>query len=277
VSAEDPIGADLAPGAQAGLVLALATLAALPLCWHAVRRIVPERNVVFVRWGFSHVLAAVALAIAAGLGAALVLPAPGTSLAGDLVLTLAVQLAAVAWAAFVALRLEPSGLAALGLRAGGNLRAIAAGLLLYLVCLPGLAGVLLGWIWLLDWSGAGFEPQAVAEQFARLAPGERLVPVLLGTLALPLCEELVFRAFLQPLLVQNLREPAGVFATSLLFAALHGQSALLPILCLSLVLGAIMLRTQRLAAVFAVHALHNGLMFTLLYLAPELVGFGARS
>ncbi len=42
-------------------------------------------------------------------------------------------------------------------------------------------------------------------------------------------------------------------------AALHGPSAFLPIFGLSLVLGAVMLRTQRLVAAWGIHALHNGI------------------
>src|SRR5262249_42104447 len=56
--------------------------------------------------------------------------------------------------------------------------------------------------------------------------------------------------------------------TSFVFAALHGSGAFLPIFALSLVLGGTMLRTQRLFAVWTVHAAHNGLMFLVLYSMP---------
>jgi membrane protease YdiL (CAAX protease family) len=57
----------------------------------------------------------------------------------------------------------------------------------------------------------------------------------------------------------------GVAATSIVFASLHGTGAFLPIFALSLVLGGVMLRTQRIFASWSVHALHNGLMFLLIY------------
>jgi len=88
---------------------------------------------------------------------------------------------------------------------------------------------------------------------------------------IPLFEEVMFRGFLQPLLVQNLGDRGGVALTSFVFALLHGASSILPIFGLSLVLGGIMLRTQRLAAPWAVHALHNGLMLVLLFLFPEVL------
>ena len=49
---------------------------------------------------------------------------------------------------------------------------------------------------------------------------------------------------------------------------LHDPSAFLPIFALSLLLGAIMLRTQRLLAVWVVHGLHNALSFSFVLLAP---------
>jgi membrane protease YdiL (CAAX protease family) len=81
---------------------------------------------------------------------------------------------------------------------------------------------------------------------------------------LPFFEELVFRGFLQPLFVQNLGDRGGVFLTSLVFAIPHGDSAFLPIFGLALLLGSLKLRTQRLSAPYAVHALHNAVAFVLL-------------
>jgi membrane protease YdiL (CAAX protease family) len=126
------------------------------------------------------------------------------------------------------------------------------------------------WTWILE--SAGHEPatQEVAQAFAALEPGQYAVPLLIGILIQPFLEELVFRAFLQPLLVQNFREVAGVGLTSLAFAALHGTEVFLPIFVLSCLLGAVMLRTQNLWAVWALHALNNGLMFGLIHLRPDL-------
>ena len=48
------------------------------------------------------------------------------------------------------------------------------------------------------------------------------------------------------------------------------ESSFLPIFALSLVLGAVMLRTQRIFAAWAVHAAHNGLMVGMLVLASRV-------
>ena len=79
-----------------------------------------------------------------------------------------------------------------------------------------------------------------------------------------------FRSFLQPVLVRRFGDKAGVVLAALLFAAVHGISPFLPIFGLALVLGSVMLRTQRLSAVWAIHALHNGLMLGVLFLAGSL-------
>jgi membrane protease YdiL (CAAX protease family) len=93
---------------------------------------------------------------------------------------------------------------------------------------------------------------------------------LLATLVVPFFEELLFRGFLQPFLVQNFHDRGGVVLTSLFFAMLHGGSAFGPIFVLSLLLGGIALRTRRLWASWAVHAVHNGLMIAVFLYNPEL-------
>jgi uncharacterized protein len=95
--------------------------------------------------------------------------------------------------------------------------------------------------------------------------------VLLGALVLPLFEELLFRGFLQPLLVQNLHDRAGLVLTALCFALLHGVEAGVPIFGFALILGGLMLRTQRLAACWSVHALHNALVFAIVFWYPQAV------
>ncbi len=261
--------------AQVGAVLVIGTLALLPLLWMAVRRMVPGRNIVFVRWGFSHVGQVLLLVVALGAALPLVGPVPGEDLITDLlVYGVLPQTCAVLLLVSIAVRLDPEGWRSLGVWGGGQLRAIGAALLAYVVALPGLLGVALVWVWFLEWTGVGYEAQDLVPRFAALEPGERLVPVLIGTALIPLCEELLFRAFLQPLLVQNLRDKIGIAVTSLVFAALHGVGALLPIFALSCLLGAIMLRTQRVAATWAVHALHNGMMFAVLFAYPEIAGMG---
>lgn len=261
---------------QVGAVAVVSTLALLPVAWIGVRRLVPERNVVFARWGFSHVALALVLMIAASLAATYVIE-PQASLAGDLALSVigfgAVSAAILAWA----IRLDPEGVRVLGFRAAGAPRALLAAALAYAAAFPGIAGSIQLWTWLLSRFGHVAEPQDVAARFVALPTDGRVVPLVLGVLVQPLLEEIVFRSFLQPLFVQNFREVAGVGLTSVLFAALHGPDAFLPIFALSCVLGAVMLRTQSLWAVWFLHALNNGLQFALLTFHPEAAGAGGGS
>ena len=255
--------------AQAGAVLALSGVVITPLVVLLVRRIFPGRNVVFARWGFSHVVLIVATVLVVVALTGLVGPTGKEHVVLNLV-RMAIGLGAgVALLASFAVRLDPEGIRCLGLWRGRHLRAFFAGVSAYVLLAPAIAGVGLLSSWFLDFTHLGTGKQQIAENLASLAPGERWFPVLLGTLVVPLFEELLFRVFLQPLLVQNFRERAGIALTSIVFAALHGVDAFLPIFVLSLLLGSIMLRTQRLVAVWGIHALHNGVQFWLMYAAVD--------
>jgi carbonic anhydrase/acetyltransferase-like protein (isoleucine patch superfamily)/membrane protease YdiL (CAAX protease family) len=266
---EPPINVE---SAEIGAVLVATGLALAPVAAELARRIFPGRNVFFARWGFSHVALVGVLGLVLMLGAGWALGSRGAleapSPLRDLELSAAILGACCAAVAVIASRLDPSGVRCLGLWPGRQVRAAAAGLACYLVLLPALLGIGLAWPWLLSRLGVGYEPQLVLEQMKVIAPGERPLAILLGVLVMPLFEETLFRGFLQPLLVQNLSDKLGVVATSVVFAALHGSGAFLPIFALSLVLGGTMLRTQRLFAAWTVHAVHNGLMFLVLYSMP---------
>jgi membrane protease YdiL (CAAX protease family) len=251
--------------AQSGAVLALTGIVITPLVALLVRRIFPGRNVVFARWGFSHVVLIVAAILAALALTSVVGPTGEEHVVLNLARMAIAEGAGVLLLAWYAIRLDPEGIRCLGLWRGKHVRALGAGLSAYVLLAPAIAGVGLLSSWLVDVTHLGTGKQQVAQQLANIAPGERWIPVLLGTLVVPLFEELLFRVFLQPLFVQNFRERAGIALTSILFAALHGVDAFLPIFVLSLLLGSIMLRTQRLLAVWGIHALHNGLQFWMMY------------
>ena len=263
----------LAPGSRelalAGAALVLAGLALTPICVVIARRCVPQAQVFFARWRFLHVgLVALVLLVATSIAPraidALTAASPlPEALAGLWAGVLALGLAATA-IFFLAARLDPAGVASLGLRGRGSARAAGVGLVCYTLLIPGIFGLSLLWPWLLERLGGEFQLQDLAIALADLGGIQRVQAALLAVIVLPFFEELVFRGFLQPLLVQNLGDRGGVFLASLIFAVLHGDSALLPILGLSLLLGSLMLRTQRLAAPYLVHALHNGLAFLLL-------------
>jgi membrane protease YdiL (CAAX protease family) len=162
----------------------------------------------------------------------------------------------------------------LGLRSQGVFRALAAGTLAFVATMPGMVGAMYVWTWLLEKSGHVAEPQEVAARFASLPADQVALPLFLGVCIQPLLEEVVFRSFLQPLLVQNFREVLGVGLTSVFFAAMHGPEVFLPIFALSCLLGAVKLRTQSLYTVWFLHALNNGITFAVLYAYPDAVRLG---
>lgn len=255
--------------ALAGAALTLAGLALTPLCVSFARRFAPKGQVFFARWRFLHVaLMAALLAASMQVLPSLVAQIPGVADLPEGLRLLFGSLAALgATCAFIVLlaaRLDPDGARSLGLRPKGSLRAALVGVGCYVLLAPGLFGVSFLWPWLLERIGGHFEAQKIAESLGELAGGQRLLAALLVIAVLPLFEEIVFRGFLQPLLVQNLGDRGGVFLSSLIFAVLHGDSAFLPIFCLALLLGSLKLRTQHLSAPYAVHALHNATVFLLL-------------
>jgi membrane protease YdiL (CAAX protease family) len=255
-------------GALAGLVLTVGGLSLVPLVIFLARHIFPGRNVFFARWGFSHVLVVVGAALVFGAAAGAVAGAREWPLPEVLVALLG-SCAAFSGVALLiatfAIRLDPAGWRSLGLWRGRSARAVAVGLVSYALLYPAQLGLLLLWPWTYEALGGEYEMQAVAQGIAALDGRHIWMALCLASVIIPLLEELIFRAFLQPLLVQNLGNAAGIVLTSILFAILHGPAAFLPIFALSLLLGAIMLRTQRLLAVWVVHALHNALSFSFLF------------
>lgn len=254
-------------GALLGAILALGGAVLVPLVMLLGRLWIPRGPHFFARWGFTHLAQVVLLWLAASFVAALafgrVESFEATLWRGALVF-----LPPAAWIVILAKRLDPDGLHALGWRLEGSTRASLFGLAAYALLLPALFGVTLFWPWLFELLGGEHETQDVVREFLQLESGARLVPVIFGVLVLPFFEELAFRAFLQPLLVQNLREVGGVVLTAALFGLLHGLSAFLPVFVLALILGGVMQRTRRFAACWAVHAAHNGLILALLLYSP---------
>lgn len=265
-----------AAGGLLGVLLVLSGAALWPLASFALRRLHPGRNVVFARHGFSHV-AVVALVVVAGLFAGGVLAqllrerAGMPELLASLVAGSFAFACGAAWIVRTQVRLDPDGWRALGLRPGANhATAVVGGLGAWFAALPAIFGLGLVWQALAAAFELGDPLQPVARMFLELPAGERAGPLVFAIVVMPFLEEVLFRAFLQPLLVQNLRERAGVAATAIVFGALHGPTAFLQVTGLAIVLGAVMLRTQSLVAVWAMHAAHNGLMLWLMYEVPAM-------
>lgn len=94
----------------------------------------------------------------------------------------------------------------------------------------------------------------------------------------PLCEELIFRGFLQPLLQRTFGTAPGIFGASLLFALMHGpqygwswRHVLLLVLA-SAVFGWSRHRTGSTAGAAVMHAAYNLTFFTFFVLGKELPG-----
>jgi membrane protease YdiL (CAAX protease family) len=273
-SSLDPRTALLVAGSLL-LLLGLGLLAYVPLARALLRRVLPASGAPVAGWGFPHVvLAAVAVFVLLALSG-LVVPRPATGSADRLLLDglarMACALAAGAvLVVLLARRTSPDGVRALGITARGNARPIAVALAGYLPLLPGFLALGLAWTLVLVACGVEIEGQEVARGFLGMRKGYLPPAFALAVVVLPFFEELFFRAFLQPVLVGKLGAYAGVVATSFLFAALHGLQPFLPIFGLSLFLGAVMLRTGRLAASYVVHALHNGTMLAFVLVANSV-------
>ncbi|MCA8979680.1 MAG: CPBP family intramembrane metalloprotease [Planctomycetes bacterium] len=261
--------------AAVGAVLATTGFALLPLAKHIGDLVVPERRVFFARWGGRHLVLAVVALLLSGMVAHRLTPmlvGAEPDLVGILSMLALSMLppAAVVW--FSAKRTEPNWVVSLGLQREKSVAAVLYALGLYVLFLPALFGAGLFWPWLYERLGGVPEAQQVLLGFADLAGGRLAVACLLATLVVPFFEELLFRGFLQPFLVQNFHDRGGVILTSLIFAALHGGAAFGPIFVLSLLLGGVALRTRRLWASWAVHAVHNGAMIAVFLHRPDLVG-----
>lgn len=255
--------------------VALLTLAAIRHIALIVRTITPAEVQERVHWRWPH---AVIVALAVILTPAIVtrfveVPEDG---AGLLVLSAGTMLVPVLLVLYIAFSEDPRRLAALGLRAGHAFSSLVAGVVALLVTLPGVLALGFVWVWFLGKSGVEVEEQWIVRSLRSLDGGERWLAVVLGALVQPFFEELLFRGFLQPLLVQKLRPAAGIALTSVVFAALHGASAFLPIFALSCLLGYVMMHTQRLCAAWAAHAVFNGLQFLVMYVLPEWVEHGTK-
>jgi len=253
--------------AMAGFVLCVVGLGLVPLAVALARHLYPKREVFFARWGFSH------LALIFVLALGVMLAASSLAAGADFITALSINLGVFALVGAAIVRVahmrHPESWGSLGLAASGQFRSAATGMTVLLFLLPGLFGITLVWPWLVGLLGGTYEVQTVVLGFLDLEGGGLVWAILVAVLLQPFVEELIFRGFVQPLLSQNLGEQGGVAMTSALFAALHGFSAFLPLFALSYALGAVMLRTRRLAGPWAMHALFNGINLALFLSVPQ--------
>ena len=248
-----------------GLLLVSTAFALVPAGLAVADRWIPRMPVFFARWGFGHLARVAVVAVLAVAVAVVLLQELGVedSILAGLALTVVALGLGAAVAARVAHRLQPEGALALGFRREGAGRAILAAGLVYLLALPALMGLQVLWPPLFEALGGSYEKQRVLLDLQSLRGPGLVAGFALAALAAPLVEEVLFRGFLQPLLVQNFREVGGVVLTSILFALLHGVAYFLPLFAFSLVLGWARQRSAGLWASIAVHGLHNGITLAL--------------
>jgi membrane protease YdiL (CAAX protease family) len=120
------------------------------------------------------------------------------------------------------------------------------------------------------WLGHTIAPQP---QLAELAehgastPGFAMVCFAIVVVA-PVCEEIVFRGYLQTALRGIVPDRVGLLATSALFGLAHGPDYALPIGVLALAFGWLRLRYDALLPAIFAHAVHNGLTVAVTLLWP---------
>lgn len=168
-------------------------------------------------------------------------------------------------------RASDQGFSSLGLQRAG-LRPILVGLGIYLLGLPGLVGSITLWGQALDYAGLGEEVQLVQQLIMRTRGWEVGLSVLLAVVVIPFLEEVIFRGWLQGWISYRLSPVHGIVISAALFALLHGSAVLLPIFVLAILLGVVRHTTGRLAPVWAMHALHNGIQMYLLFNLPPALG-----
>ena len=107
-------------------------------------------------------------------------------------------------------------------------------------------------------------------------PTSLVLLAIFGTIVAPVCEELIFRGFLQPLLVRSLGAPAGILATALPFGLLHFQeygNSWRHVLLISLsgvAFGLMRHATGSTKAAAVMHSSYNAFQFVLLMIAKGL-------
>ena len=107
-------------------------------------------------------------------------------------------------------------------------------------------------------------------------PTSLVLVAIFGSVVAPVCEELVFRGFVQPLLVRSLGAVAGILATALPFGLLHFQeygNSWRHVLLISLsgvAFGWMRQATKSTKAAAIMHSAYNAFQFVLLLMAKGL-------
>jgi uncharacterized protein len=107
--------------------------------------------------------------------------------------------------------------------------------------------------------------QLLVDQFD-ITPGEFVWLLMLGGVAAPLVEELVFRGLIFRYLRSRRRKPVAVVASAGLFALMHViPSLLVPLFLIGVVLAIVADRYDSIYPSITLHALHNAVTIVILY------------
>ncbi len=197
------------------------------------------------------------LVLAARLAAELLPTAAGGGLAAPLIYTVSLGIYLLMPAALALTAARTAGWAAL---TGGGLS--SRGLLLVLpLFLVGMVGLILVNLLITTLTGAAENPQIAALSDGQpLSAGAVAALWLLLAVVVPLCEELVFRGVVQPLIAQRWGAAAGVVLGGLIFAAAHLLPTLIPGLFVSgLMLGLLRVLSGSIWPGVIYHAMQNTL------------------
>ncbi|MFQ5653317.1 MAG: lysostaphin resistance A-like protein [Planctomycetota bacterium] len=153
-------------------------------------------------------------------------------------------------------------LGALGIGNAPPGRGAFQGLVTYLVCIPGVFVVSIGWAILIAAFGHGGEAQQTVERFlGAVRAGHTTVICLFFFVAVvgaPLLEEILFRAITFRWLARRLGTGMGVLLSSLIFGLVHlNLAAFLPVTLLGAILALLYHRTGNLWSPVALHGAYN--------------------
>jgi membrane protease YdiL (CAAX protease family) len=160
---------------------------------------------------------------------------------------------------------------ALGFKSAPIPASVKAGLTMFLVFLPLQAAfpMIVDTIWAALFHEAPKEQEAV-EVFMNAGPALLVLVSFAAVVVAPFFEELIFRAFIQKGLENNLGRPAAILITAGLFAAAHGGIATgIKVLPLALVLSVAYDRTRNIVPNIVFHAAFNAASLAVALIARD--------
>ncbi len=140
-----------------------------------------------------------------------------------------------------------------------------SGVATFLVALPIVTVVNLGWVWLLTKLGVPVENQDLVRLFREThAPALLALLTFLAVIVAPLAEELLFRATLFRYLRTRIARPLALLLPGTIFAALHvnwqtldGLASFAPLVTLAVIFSLAYERSGRIGTSVIAHALFN--------------------